>query len=263
MQIYFDENNSPDLLDIPLKGEYLKEVGTLLLEQCDIMRNMFASLPPTEFSTGGGVLVLMRELANYFHNPKAQQHGITLLEVDALLKKHMADPSASVEETLTQLRSVSASDSVEEAKISLNDALENSVALAIKSVFSACLAAQENKKADYNALIDKYFNSVQIQIGPEIIELKEGADLQKNGMVVSLCGLTDFMETTLRTQQARRSLLTDLTKYQVEASKRFQNNVIAMVFDLDPDTHAGQEAIRQKLAAARQPLGDIKRSPDS
>jgi len=260
MPYFFDKDHSPDLLDVALKGKYLAEVSILLREQRDILIKALAQLPKQEVVQPGGMIVILSTLADYFDNPKAQQFGISLSETEAVLDKLMANPSASMEEMREQLRSASNNDSPQEIKMQLNDSIEGGTALALRNIFSACIAIQEQREADYKKLMDGHYADAEKHLGTFLPQLQNLPEQNRLMNAVGMCITMNYLYDIAKSQKARRSPVADLTRYQTEKAEEVYKNFVANLFNIDTDTQAGKSQLQEKLQLVEKAKGEIQKS---
>ena len=247
MNDFFSESEHPDLFVTPLKGKFLAEVSVSLREKRDAFIKEFDWMAKQGMVQLGGIYAVYSELADYLDTPKAKEFGFTLSEIEILLKQHLISPSDNFEDTIEQLRLAEGQPELEKRDM-LTDALENHVALDLRSIFSACLAVQEGREADFQEVLDGYYADEQQRIEVEMLpELKEAQPVEKYQTLgewyLSFAALSDQASG----QKARGSLIAPLKLYEVKRARELYENLVADTLEIDTDSAAGRELLSKAL----------------
>ena len=259
MNYFFNLTNYPDFLDIPLKDTYLSELSILLREQRDLMIEQEGKEEDKEILRLGSLFTLYSDLAHYFENAfddaQGKQPAVTLAGIDAVLGHFIASASASIEETSQHIRSAGASGD----QTAINDVIKDGIAMNLRHDFSACLAAQEDRVADYQQLMDRFFAGMKQQIDMAMPKLKLLPEEEKLETAAMMSGSFSFGLALAKRQQDRRSPIAPLTQYRVKKAQETYEGAVANMFDIDTGTRAGKIQLEEKLHAVELTIGTLKK----
>ncbi len=133
--LYFNEDNHPELLSIALKGEYLKEFLMLFRENVDAMKSS------PLFASGEKIYnKLSTKVAKGLDSEEGNKYGIDARDLEELIYL--------VTETAVPLRSAPVG-IIPDRAVPKHEYMAQVITESLMQEFSACLAVQEHKEAEY------------------------------------------------------------------------------------------------------------------
>jgi len=235
MQIQFNEENHPELMDVPLKGEMLREfLAVMRFDQ----RYMAGVSPDATLTRMLGKIVGLLEV-KLAH---ADDFGLDIRDMRRIIKGLVYTDPASVG---TDALGAEIRQAEEEHGEITPEVAEKVIAHVTMNKFSLCLALQEGKEQALLAAKDKVLKAQMANINAAFDEAPF-SDEEMGAM------LAEHAQIFLSTQSKNEELIRSGSKI-AKLNAVISEDVLSMPIDLmidrwlniDPTTHAGYEEHRR------------------
>jgi hypothetical protein len=275
MNLCFDHDDCPDLLETPLKGKYLKELVAMLVEEakaydfCLKANSILLDsrgesykielLEKTQRSLDSGVKRMYQQLVARLSDDKVAQFGITLEDLPAIFRDVILTPQVDTIDEAARSIEAAAEEPTEYRVAAFSDAAESQIMLRLKQHFSKCLAVQEGRENDYINMLDKQYEAFGGALADMVHALQDQPLDYKNLEINQIVMLREMSDGYAMAAAGRASPVYNLLKHEYNLYSEKAAEFLAALVDapnVDPtDKRKMKAAESQSEDACRKARG--------